>query len=141
MIIEDLRNFIARCPCLDKFQGALNVECLSKDAQSYTISTTPVDPIVKRCINGDTVRQFAFVFASTELHGTDVMDNLDNCGFYEEFSEWLDQCTFDRNLPDLGKGRTARRLQATTPGYVFNREETVAQYQIQCKLIYYQERK
>lgn len=140
-IIESIRNFIETCPFLDDFRQAVNVEFLGENAKSYMLESTPVEPLVKRYMDGSSVMQYAFVFASREYYGPDVMENIENSGFYEHFAQWLDECTLDGNLPVMEDDKTAKKITATTTGYVFNTDETKAMYQIQCKLIYFQERK
>ena len=63
---------------------------------------------------------------------------MDVAGFYENFSEWLERCSLKGDLPELGEGKEAKKIQALTNGYVLNADETKAQYQIQCQLVYYQ---
>ena len=92
-------------------------------------------------MDGSTVRQLNFIFASREYFGRELAENLDIDEFYEKFSEWLEECSMEKNLPVLGEGKEARKIEATTHGYVFDASETLAQYQIQCKLTYFQERK
>ena len=99
-------------------------------------------PIKKRYMDGCTVRQLNFIFASREYFGRELAENLDIDEFYEKFSEWLEECSrTEEKLPVLGEGKEARKIEATTHGYVFDASETLAQYQIQCKLTYFQERK
>jgi len=140
-IMESIRNFMLKCPCIEDFELGLGVESLGEDEGSYSINTTPCNPIVKKYNDGSSVRQFDFVFASKNYFGPDVMENIQNCGFYEKFSEWLEDSTRSNDLPAMGDGKTARKLIASTTGYVFNADETSAQYQIQCKLIYFEEKR
>lgn len=137
--IEYIRNFIETCPWLPEFRAAINAEYLGEDTKSYMIESTPVDPVVKRYMDGSSVRQFAFVFASRECFGPDVIENIDNSGFYEHFADWLEQCS-RTGLSDMGQGKQAKKCMAVTTGYVFNADETKAMYQIQCRLTYFQER-
>lgn len=138
-IIESVRDFIQSCPFLDEFSKAVNVNYMDDDAVNYMIEPTPVNPIVKNYIGGSSVRQFTFVFASREYYGPDTIENISKSGFYERFADWLEASTLQRKLPVMGDKRTPRKIFAETTGYVYNADETLAQYQIQCKLIYFQE--
>lgn len=145
-VIGDVRTFIAGCPFLDEFsQGIgklINVNYLDENKKSYMVEPSINDkPIKERYIDGSTVRQMNFIFASREYFGRELAENLDIDEFYEKFSEWLEECNGTGNLPGLGEGKEARKIEATTHGYVFDASETLAQYQIQCKLTYFQERK
>lgn len=139
-IIESVRNFIETCPYLPEFRAAVNAQYLGEDVKSYMIESTPVEPVVKRYTDGSTLRQFAFVFASREYFGPDVIENIDNSGFYEHFADWLEMSTMEGHLPEMEQGKHPRKILATTTGYVFNADETKAMYQIQCRLTYFQER-
>ena len=139
-IIESVRNFIETCPYLPEFRKAVNAEYLGEDEKSYVIESSPVDLIVKRYADGSSVRQFAFIFGSREYFGPDIIENIDNSGFYEHFADWLEASTLINKLPEMAEGKTAKKILATTTGYVINADETKAMYQIQCKLTYFQER-
>ena len=140
MIMESIRDFIETCPYLADFDHAVNAEYMAEDAKSHMIEAAPVEPIVKRYMDGSSVRRFAFYFAGREYYGPDVIENIQNSGFYEKFSEWLESCTLKGQLPQMDAGKTARKIRATTTAYVYNADETKALYQIQCELIYFQER-
>ena len=94
---------------------------------------------MKRCINGDSIRRVTFYLCSRNLYGAE--ENLDTSQFYENFADWLEDCTRTKCLPVLGDGQTARAIKANTHGYINDSEATYAQYQIQCELQYYQKRK
>ncbi|MEG1411476.1 MAG: chloramphenicol resistance protein [Bacilli bacterium] len=138
--IESVRNYIKECPHLSEFHKGINVNYLGEEDDSYCIEETPANPIIKKYIDGSTVRRFLFVFASKEAFGQDVMQNIENSGFYEKFATWLEEESNKGNLPILGKGKEARKIQANTNGYLFNAEMDRASYQIQLELIYYQQK-
>lgn len=139
-VIGSVRAFINKCPFLDEFDALVGVEYLEEDTKSFMVEASVTDnPIQKRYLNGDTIRRFHFVFSSREYFGRDVAENMDVAEFYEDFSEWLEICSLNKDLPELGEGKEAMKIQALTNGYVMNADETKAQYQIQCQLVYYQE--
>lgn len=138
-IIESVRKFIKTCPHLVEYCGAVrvNVDYLSENPTTYSIEAVPVNPILKKYINGDTVRQFVFVFCSRESYGEDVRNNIDNCGFYENFSNWLEECTLESKLPILDEDMEAWGIECLTSGYAFDTNADNARYQIQVKLKYF----
>lgn len=137
-IIQCIRDFIKKCPYLPEFQKSIGVDYLAPDVQSYMIEAVPCDPILKRYITGQSIRQYRFNFGSRETYSADVLDNLANSMFYEHFQEWLEECTKSANLPDLTGGKLSRQIMATTHGYVYDAsDQQKAQYMIQCNLIYY----
>ena len=133
-VISRIRDFIAEeCPCLGDFRE-LFIDYLEAEEDSYSLEVTPVEPVVKRMINGDTLRRKAFSFCSREFYNVDTSD------FFEEFSEWLETCTAAGKLPKLGEGKEARSLRATTDGYLYDENGVKCQYRIQCECNYYQKR-
>ncbi len=137
-VISRIRDFIAsECPCLGDFQS-LFVDYLEPGEDSYSLETEPSEPIVKRMINGDTVRRKTFSFCSRVFYNG--IDNVDTSDFFERFSEWMEECTAFGKLPELREGQEAKSIRAATDGYLYDNNGLKAQYRIQCEFIYYQKR-
>lgn len=137
-VVESIRNFIKQCPYLPEYYKSLNVDFQGEDVGSYMIESTPANPYVKRYTNGTGIKQFPFVFSSRELHAENVKENINNSGFYEHFSEWLDECTRNKVFPELEGRREPIKIFATTSGYVYDTDNGTAQYIIQCNFHYFQ---
>ena len=140
-VIESIRIFIRdNCPLLQEFDQmfppTVGMEKLEENTGAYTVQLVPSEPIVKRYVNGDTIRRVSFYFASREAY--EAVENIDTSEFYEAFSEWLETCTRKRNLPELSEGKDAKCIKATTHGYLMDVTEAKARYQIQCEFQYYQ---
>lgn len=138
MIIDSLRDYIKACPYLGEFNKGINVDYLAVDSVTYSIEEVPCEPILKRYVNGDTKRQYVFIFASRESYGPDVLVNIENSGFYEDFANWLEIQSSKGDLPILDENKESLILEASTTGYAFQTEIDKARYQIQCRLIYFQ---
>lgn len=138
MIIKALRDYISQCPYLYEFNKGINVDYLDNDSTTYSIEEVPCEPIIKRYINGDTKRQYDFIFASRESYGADVFQNIENSGFYEDFSNWIEEQSVKGNLPSLEGNRESLEIKVSTTGYAFQTDDNSARYQIQLKLIYFQ---
>ncbi|CEK40340.1 chloramphenicol resistance protein [Clostridioides difficile] len=137
-IIESVREFIKKCPYLDEFAKSINVEFLGEEFTSYTLETVPSETVIKRFINGDSIKQFIFIFASRECYGSDVMQNIENSQFYEQFADWIYRENLSGNLPALSGNKEAMSLEVSTPGYPVQTSIDTAQYQIQLKLKYFE---
>lgn len=137
-IIEVIREFVKGCPFLDEFNTGIGVDHLAEDDTAYMIEAVPGKPIIKKYVNGDTLRQCLFAFSSKEAYGDNVRQNLENIGFFDNFSNWLEECSKKDILPTLGEGQTPKAIEATTTGYAYDTEVNKAQYRIQCRLIYFQ---
>lgn len=138
-VIEAVRDWLKECPLLDG--GKLNVDFLPAEEATYSVDVTPVPPVVKNYIDGTSLRQFAFTFSTRTYYGSLIRQQLDNLSFFEDFAEWLEEKNRKRDFPQLGEDRTGQKIEVTTSGYVFAQGTSTARYQIQCRLIYIQERK
>lgn len=138
MIIEKIRDYFLDCPLLDEL-ARLNVDYLGVDPTQYTIDSVPTTSIVKSYVDGGALKQYVFVFGSREYYGADVLQNLENSGFYERFSSWIEEQNELSNLPKLSNGRNSEKLEVLTSGYLFDASEDNARYQLQCRLIYYED--
>lgn len=141
-LIGSIRDFIKTCPHLKEFEDVvkIGVDKLSDDTTTYTINEAVFQPILKKYINGSSERQYVFVFGSREQYGHDVFENIENIGFFEDFSNWLEIQVIQNKVPILGEGKQALTIEATTNGYAFQTAEDKAIYQIQCKLTYLQQK-
>lgn len=109
---------------------------------SYTIETVPTEPIVSNYTDGSSVRQYLFVFASREFFSSDLIDNIENSGFYENLASWVEYQTKIANLPDLESNfLKSQKIEVVSNGYVFEEDTSNARYQIQLRLVYYQDRR
>jgi len=138
MIIESLRNYIRQCPYLDTFNNAIrvNVNYLEPTPDTYSIEEIPIEPILKKYVNGDSIRQYAFIFTSREPYGADVLQNIDNSGFYEKFADWIESNNDNEIFPILEDGLEPQEIKVTSTGYAFAVTESTAEYQIQLRLKY-----
>ncbi|WP_195430895.1 chloramphenicol resistance protein [Clostridium sp. D46t1_190503_E9] len=139
MIIDALRNYIRNCPHLDTFNNAIkvNVNYLEGNPDTYSIEEVPINPIVRKYVNGDSIRQYAFIFTSREPYGIDVLQNIDNSGFYEKFADWIENNNDKEIFPLLDNGLEPLSIEVTSTGYAFAVTEDTAQYQINLRLKYF----
>lgn len=136
-IIESVKNFILTCPCFAEL-AAVNVDFLPDSTDTYSIEEVPVNSVLRTYLDGTQERQFVFVFASRFYYSDETRNNIENSGFYEDFSDWLDEQTINGNLPILREGLTPSKIEAISSGYLFDVSGDLsnARYQIQCRLIY-----
>ena len=138
MIIDGLSTYIRKCPALRKYNKAVkvNVDYLEDKPTTYSIEEVPSDVVIQKYVDGSSKRQYVFVFASRESYSEDVIDNINNSGFYEAFAEWLEEQTNNDNLPFIGDDKEVLKIEAMTNGYAFKTDVDTARYQIQCRMIY-----
>lgn len=138
-ILGAVREFLQKS---DLFEGnAIRINFLGEAPLEYTLEDVPAEPVIKRYLDGSSVRQALFVIASREFYGRDVIENLKACGFYEKLADWLEAQSAIGALPELSDGMKARKIEATTNGYCMaaDIEQKIQRYQIQCRLIYEKE--
>lgn len=139
-IIESIRNFIANCPLL-KNNTILSVDRLGDTEVEYTVDGEITSPILRKYVDGSSLRQFNFVFASREKYGSDTLQNIANSGFYEDFADWIEAQSSHGILPELDEFRTPQYIEVLSGGYVFDTTDSTARYQIQLRFVYYQDRR
>ena len=139
MIIESIRNYMRNLECLDTFNNAIrvNINYLEENTDTYSIEEVPVKPVVKKYINGDSIRQYAFIFTSREPYGADVLTNIDNSGFYEKLADEIENNNNNEIFPLLDDGLEPLKIEVTSTGYAFAVTEDTAQYQINLRLKYF----
>ena len=139
MIIESIRDYMRNLECLDTFNNAIrvNINYLEENTDTYSIEEVPVEPVVKKYINGDSIRQYAFIFTSREPYGADVLTNIDNSGFYEKLADEIENNNNNEIFPLLDNGLEPLEIKVTSTGYAFAVTEDTAQYQINLRLKYF----
>lgn len=133
-------DFLATCPYL--IDGEMHVDELRENPLNFSIQPEPVTPVLKKYTNGDSVRLFSFQLMARQYTTSDD-ERISNATLYEDVSLWLDKQSRGRLLPDMGKGRTPKKIEAVGSGYLFDREEdaNTGTYIMQIQLTYYQRRK
>lgn len=139
MIIKQIRRYFLDCPLIDRY-SKINVDYLGVEAVDYTIDSIPVEPILKQYVDGGALKQYLFVFGSREYYGDDTLQNMENSGFYQVFSEWIEEQNNIGNLPLLSEGKEATSIEVISSGYLFDASESSARYQIQLRLTYYEDK-
>ncbi len=139
MIIEAIKDYIAGFDCMSTFENAINANYLAGEADNFSIEEMPCEPILKKYLDGSTKRQFQFAFCSREPYGAEVIQNIDNSGFYEEFTEEIERNNDEGILP-IDSNIEAIVLKVASSAYVVSTEEDTAMYQINLNLIYYKKR-
>lgn len=132
--MQCIKEFIEKCPLLKN--GKVNVDYLKDKINSYSIDRNITNPIVKKYSDGATMKQIAFNFSITFPIGSVALYNLINSKFCDDFMDWIETQSNDRNLPNIPG---ARNIKCTSPGYILGKTETTAIYIIQMNCQYYEE--
>lgn len=130
-MIEKIKDFIAKCHLLKDEQ--INVDYLSNEISYYSIEVVPSERTLRKYLDGSEDRQLIFVFASRESYSEDVIQNILNSKFYEDFNDWIEEQNDKGILPNI---EGIESIECTSPGYAFQTSEDTARYQIQMKILY-----
>ena len=135
-IIESIRNYIGSLDCMATYNNAINANFLDGEVDSFSIEEVPANPIVKKYLDGSTLRQFQFAFCSREPYGSEILQNIDNSSFYEDFSNEIEEKN-NRNILPIGDSNIEPiELKVTSSAYVVATEEDTALYQINLNFKY-----
>ncbi|MCZ0647465.1 hypothetical protein OZZ18_11210 [[Ruminococcus] gnavus] len=135
-LIDNVRSYILTCPFLS--DGRVNVDYIGTD-MGYSVDPLPCDPIIQKYMDGGAKKQFQFAFTSQEEYDQDARINIENSGFFQSFEEWLEQQSFNDNLPKLEEKKNPISIETLNSGYLYDINEEKAKYRIECRLIYTQE--
>ncbi len=137
-MIEEIREYFSQCPLFK--DGKINVNYLGEDF-GYTIDAVPSPGVIRRYVDGGTLRQYVFIIASREPYEKNVLLNMQTARFYEELEAWVGEQNALNHLPELkDPGCAARGIECVASGYAFDMSRAGwARYQIQLRLKYYKE--
>ena len=133
-IIEAIREYISDLDCMATFK--INVNYLDGENDSFRIEEVPCNPIIKKYLDGSTLRQYQFVFCGREPYGAEILQNIENSTFYEDFANEIEEKNNNDVLPTL-EGMEATSLEITSNAYTVSVTEDTAMYQINLNLKYY----
>lgn len=127
--IKTYGSLVSNAPVLIDFMAATPTQ--------YAIIPLPGARVVEWYINGGSVREFPFAFESMESTA-DELERLENIGFFEAFSDWLESQSLAGTLPTLGTGKTATKIETLGWAFLYEQGSETGTYQIQCRLEYEQ---
>lgn len=137
-LISAVRTYLAGYSAL-KTGAPVWVDYLGPNPTEYSIQPLAGTKITERYLDGGSLREFPFAFQSMESTADDL-ERLENIGFFEAFSDWLETQSESGVLPTLGAKQTPLSIETVGLAYLY--EQGVSDtgvYQVQCKLIYEQQ--
>ena len=91
-IIDTLKN-------TDEYQ--INADMLSNDIDNYSLDKIPTASTVEKWIMGIEIHRDVFSFRSRVAYSQDVINNLANIGFFEQFEQLIKSNNDKGVLPDI----------------------------------------
>lgn len=137
-LISAVRTYLAGYSAL-KTGAPLWVDYLGPEPTEYAVQPLAGEKIIERYLDGGSLREFPFSFQSMESTADDL-ERLENIGFFEAFSDWLETQTNSGVFPTLGAKQTPVSIEAVGQAYLYEQGQSdTGVYQIQCKLAYEQQ--
>lgn len=137
-IVEGLRDYLKTYSNLDT-DAPVWVGYLGAIPTEYSIFAIPGEKIIEQYIDGSSLREFPFSFQSMEST-SDELTRLESIGFYEIFSDWLEEQTELGVLPELPTGKTPLAIEAIGWGFLYEQGQSDSGvYQISAKITFEQQ--
>ena len=134
-MISKIRQYFFDLGIIDE-NSNINVDFLSNKPIEYVIEPIPVEPILRQYADGSSLRQFVFQFGSREYFGADVIQNMRNTEFYEDFSELIEDNNKKGVLPKING---IQSIECLNNGTINEDNTDNAKYVIQMRITYYKD--
>lgn len=139
MIIESVKEYFENLNSMKEFSNVINVNYLSENIDNFSIEEIPSQPIIKKYANGSTVRQFQFAFCSREIYSMEILQNIENSGFYETLCNEIETNNNNNIFPILENGLESLDLEITSTPYIISVDDNTGIYQVNFRLKYFKE--
>lgn len=133
--IEKLREYLFNILnlLLSNEDYQINADMLSNDINYYSLDKIPVDSTIEKWINGDEKHRDIFSFRSRNSYSQDVINNLTNIGFFENFERLIKQNNDNKILPDISG---IKKIECLNCGTLNNADTNTAVFDIQIQITY-----
>lgn len=132
-MISKIRQYFFDLGIIDE-NSNINVDFLSNKPIQYVIEPIPVEPVIRQYADGSSLRQFVFQFGSREYFGADVIQNMKNTEFYEDFSALIEDNNKKGVLPKING---IQSIECLNNGTINEDNTDNAKYVIQMRITYY----
>lgn len=135
---ERLRTWLLGCPSMQA-AAYFGADYLGENATEYAVISVPSNLKYRENILGKMVlresQEQNFIFAAKVPYGSDVRQNLDNLGFFQDVATWIQEQSKAGNLPEWDGG-TVTAVSVSNTGAPMQTGSDAARYQFQIKVIY-----
>lgn len=123
-IIDTLKN-------TNEYQ--INANMLDNDIDNYSLDKIPTASTVEKWIMGIEIHKDVFSFRSRVAYSQDVINNLANIGFFEQFEELIKSNNDEGVLPEIDGIEKIECLNCGTLNYA---DTNTAVFDIQIQITY-----
>ena len=111
----------------------INVNFLSNDINNYSLDKIPTATQIERWIMGIVIRKDIYSFRSRMSYSEDVINNLSNIGFFEQFEKSIQYNNANNILPDIDG---IQSIECLNCGTMNNANTNTAEFDIQIQITY-----
>ena len=133
--IEELRKYL-----LDIFDTMTNNSNFQINADflegvgDFSLDKIPTDTEVTKWIVGTTIKRDVYSLRSRKAYSRDVINNLNNIGFFERFEKIIKSNNEEGNLPNIDN---IQSIECLNCGTLNNVDGTEATFDIQIQITYF----
>ena len=131
-MIEEIRKYLINNKIIDD-KYRINVDFLGENPTEFAIIPIMVNPIIKKYINGSSLRQFQFQLISCNYYGADVLQNMANSEFYEKLFSLIEENNNKKIFPSISG---IESIECLDNGAILDATTNTARYSIQMKITY-----
>lgn len=125
-IVNLINNILER-------ENEVNIDRLSKDINNYSLDKIPTESVIETYITGDEIHRDVYSFRSRLEYSYDVINNLNNIGFFEQFEKQISLNNINDALPEING---IRSIECLNCGTLNNANERTAEFDIQIQITY-----
>lgn len=131
-MIEKIRKYLIENKIVDE-ECRVNVDFLGENPTEFAIIPIAVNPILKKYIDGSSLRQYQFQLISCSYYGADVLQNMANSKFYEGLYDKIETFNDEGILPDI---EGIESIECLNNGAILDATVNAARYSIQMRITY-----
>lgn len=135
---ERLRAWLLACPSLQN-AAYFGADYIGENATEYAVISVPSNLKYRENILGKMVlretQEQNYIFAAKVPYGSDVQQNLDNLGFFQDVATWIQEQSRLGNLPEWEGGKVTA-VSVSNTGAPMQTGSDAARYQFQIKVLY-----
>lgn len=139
-LMDILQTYIDNLNCIKSYNTNVGVNFLDGNIDSFSIEEIPCEPLIKRYVDGSSIRQLQFALISRFDYTEEIAQQLKNSNFYEELIDEIEDKNINGDLPLFEGNIEAQNIEVYSTPYLVYAEEGSATYQVNLRLKYLKKR-
>lgn len=111
----------------------INANMLSNDINNYSLDKIPTSSQVEKWVTGLEIHRDVFSFKSRNAYSQDVINNLSNIGFFEQFESIIKSNNKKGVLPEI---EGIESIECLNCGTMLSSDTNTAEFDIQIQITY-----